>query len=107
MKGTEKQIRFAESIIAEAEETIRRNIETNQERYEKTHYQGYADFIAQWKATAVVYRKKLERYGDDAERIILNRNMIGSEAVVDIWNDIGMKLQLGKITREQLEEFAK
>ncbi len=77
MKGTEKQIAWAQDIITNAQETIRRNIERN------------ADDAAElkiWKWMEAEYAKAMEQVGDNASLIINNRKALDSDRVIYLTN---------------------
>ena len=73
MKGTEKQIKWAESIVNDAKETIRRNIERSANEQ---------DELKIWKWIEVQYNKTMEQVGDNAALIIDNRKALDSARMV-------------------------
>jgi len=73
MKGTEKQVKWAEDIINGAKETIRHNIERSANEPEE---------LKIWKWIEVQYNKTMEQVGDNAAMIINNRKALDSDRMV-------------------------
>lgn len=81
MKGTEKQIKWAEDIITSAQETIRRNIERNANDEKELRI---------WKWMEAEYAKAMEQVGDNAALIINNRKALDSDRVIYLTNQARM-----------------
>jgi len=101
MKGTEKQIAWANEILDHALDTCKRNIDLDTKRLEEYGHQVYRSGIDALK----VMMKVIEKIGsttEDAEKIINKKDILSGENIlktVDRWAE---QIRDGKLTVEQL-----
>lgn len=100
MKGTEKQIAWAQDIKREALEKIEKNIALNAERYEEyDHHRLYAANIEAHKIMRAVLNAIFSVH-DDAEYIIDHRAILTNySTTVDRWAEL---ILTGKKTAAQI-----
>lgn len=84
MIGSEKQIRWAEQILADARGTIKANIEYADANYEK--YKHDVMFADRLKAPDIISEQFEATFGheNDARRIIDARGRITSAKIIDL-----------------------
>ena len=103
MKGTEKQIAWAENIKNEAVETCRKNIEINEQRVAETAHPMYNANIAAYKVMLAVLEKMFEiNAQQDAGWWIDHREKISSAAINQIVSRWAEMIRSGRMTAEQL-----
>lgn len=87
MKGTEKQIKWAEDIIREARETIKRNIEIKKAEEEKNNVPGFfAIEIDCFEECGKSLEQMLSGI-NEASKIIDMRYQLSSGAILKMVND--------------------
>lgn len=91
MKGTEKQIAWAEGIKTAAINNINHNIDLSMARYEEyDHHPNYLATAEAFRVMAAVLAKVFAEH-DDAEYIIDRRDMLAFASLcrtVDKWADL-------------------
>lgn len=85
MKGTEKQIKWAEDIIRDARETIRRNIELIKALQEKHGYDVRQDELEAYEKCSESLEKVFAST-EEAGAIIEMRNRISGRAINEMVN---------------------
>lgn len=102
MKGTEKQIAWAQDIRSHAIVDIESNINLNAERYEEfDHHPMYAANIASYKIMRAVIEGIYEAH-DDAEYIINHRTILSPSGYTVHVNRWAEMIRSGKKTAEQI-----
>lgn len=87
LKGTEKQVAWAEDIIREARETIKRNIEIEKAEEEKNNVPGFfAIEIACFEECGKSLEQMLSGI-NEASKIIDMRYRLSSGAILKMVND--------------------
>ena len=80
MKGTEKQVKWAEDIIAGARDILAQMISQNEERAAELGAAMYAARAEQWKKLSAQVEAAIEKC-DDAAIIINKRNMFSFDGL--------------------------
>jgi hypothetical protein len=102
MKGTEKQIAWAQDIRSQAIENIESNIKLNAERYEEfDHHPMYAANVESYKIMRAVIEGIYEAH-DDAEYIINHRTILSPSGYTVHVNRWAEMILSGKKTVEQI-----
>ena len=93
LKGTEKQIAWAESIREESINTCDKNIELAKERIEK--YPGVASYERDLKAYEEIKSQVVSVFDkiEDAAYIIDNRKSLDSNRIVYLANQLILKME--------------
>ena len=81
MKGSEKQIKWAEDILANGKATITRNIELDKERLAKYGDIMFAESIEIWEQIEAEYDKIIANV-TDASEIIAKRHRLSPDALI-------------------------
>ena len=100
MKGTEKQIAWAQDIYNEAAKNINSSIAQYTEKYEQyDHHPAFAANVAAYKIMAAVLDGIFAAH-DDAEYIINHRAALTNfNGIVSRWAE---QIRTGKMTAEQI-----
>lgn len=93
MKGTEKQIKWAEEIIKEARGTININIVKKQAELARVgHVSSLEDDIKIWQKIQVAYEKLISDI-DDAAIIIEKKDYLNGSGMVAKFDELSRQLQ--------------
>lgn len=95
MKGSEKEVKWAEEIVAEGKATIARNIELNRKYLEQYGDNMYEDCVMIWEQIGAEYDKIIESV-TDASAIIAKRNQLNSRALCYHFNQM---IQMARAAR--------
>lgn len=101
MKGTEKQITWAQDIITNATETINRNIEITEQRIAEGNTLFAADLTA-WHIVKAFVANAMKVFGEDAGQVINRRNQLAGDALIKLAHRMANDIRTGKTTADQI-----
>lgn len=94
MTGSAKQIAWAESIINDARETIRRNIELDEQR--AATFGAYFDTeLAAWNKVSELFERAISM-ATSASQIIDSRSRLSGSAMIRMQNQFATMLRNGR-----------
>lgn len=93
MKGTEKQIKWAEEIVEEGRATIRINIEKIQKELARVgHVSTLEDNLEIWEKMQIAHEKLIAKL-DDAAIIIEKKDYLNGHGMVAKFDELSRQLQ--------------
>ena len=101
MKGTEKQIKWAEDIMYDALDTCDKNIKLNGERYEATGLDMYKMQATLYKIAKATFEKAFAGI-EDASEIIDKRYKYNGKTANEYVTRMREQIIKGRITLEQI-----
>lgn len=106
MKGTAKQIAWAQDIIENGLNTIKANIELDEKKYAETGHPMYQTSARLWRVELIAATTKAANV-EDAEQVINRQHGYDGGCWVSVHDKYMRMINSGKVTIDQIEGSVK
>lgn len=103
MKGTEKQVQYAEDILASGINTIKGNIERLERLLDETGFKPFETQLRIWKAILIPAEIKAAK-AENAADVIEHRGQYDGRFWISCEERLQSMIENGKTTIEQIEK---